>query len=333
MNHQNQKTILVIEDQQAIRANILKILNHVGFQVIGASNGSEGLELAKNHLPDLIVCDIMMPDIDGHDVLKELLQDPGTARIPFVFLTAKADRSDIRQGMNLGADDYLTKPFTSDELVDTILARLAKQEAVTQPYLEDMKQAKDVMEEVAGNIKQAAAQVSKLSYRDSLTELPNRRALLQWLPETLSEAQEKQEQIAVLYLNLDDFRSVNSNFGQGIGDLLLQAVAERLQNAAVEENAVTRIGGDEFCLVLVGILLKQDVAKLARDLLNSITQPYSLNGKQVSVKTSIGIAFYPEDGKNPDQLLTAADTARRWCRMQGGGNYQFYSSMMDSLNA
>jgi diguanylate cyclase (GGDEF)-like protein len=331
MNHQNKKTILVIEDQQPIRANILKILNHVGFQGIGAENGSEGMELAKSHLPDLIICDIMMPDMDGHEVLKELLQDPGTARIPFIFLTAKADRSDIREGMNLGADDYLTKPFTSDELIDTVFARLAKHEAVTQPYLEDMKQATDVIEQVAGNIKQVADQVSKLSYCDSLTNLPNRKALLHWLPEALSEAQEKQEQVAVLCLNLDDFRSINNNLGQGTGDLLLQAVAKRLQDSVPEENAVTRTDGDEFCLVLVGMLQKQDAAKLARNLLNSISQPYSVNGKQVSVQTSIGIALYPNDGKNPDQLLTAADKARRSCRMQGGGNYQFYRNCDSAL--
>jgi len=330
MNHQKKKTILVIEDQQAIRANILKILNHVGFQVIGAKNGSEGVELAKIYLPDLIVCDIMMPEIDGHDVLKELLQNPETARIPFIFLTAKADKPDIRQGMNLGADDYLTKPFTSDELIDTVLARLAKHETVTQPYLDDIKQATDAIEQVAGDIKQAADQVSNLSYSDSLTNLSNRKALLYWLPEALSEAQAKEEQVAVICLNLDDFRSVNSNLGQAMGDLLLQAVAERLQNAVPEENAVTRIGGDEFCLILVGILQKPDAAQLAQNLLNLLTQPYSLNGKQVSIQASIGIALYPEDGHNPDQLLTAADQARRSCRMQGGGNYQFYSSLVSS---
>ncbi|NES23530.1 MAG: diguanylate cyclase [Symploca sp. SIO3E6] len=333
MNHQKKKTILVIEDQQAIRTNLLKLLNHVGFHTIGAENGLEGVESAKNHLPDLIVCDIMMPDMDGYDVLQELLQDPETARIPFIFLTAKADKSDIRQGMNLGADDYLTKPFTSDELIDTVLARLAKQEAVTQPYLEDMKQATNVIEEVAGNIQETAAQVSKLSYRDSLTNLPSRKALLHWLPGTFVEALEQQEQVAILCLNIDNFRHINGNLGQRTGDLLLQAVAERLQNAATEENALARIGGDEFCLILVGALQKKDVATLSRNLLNSITQPYSLHEKQVSIQASIGIALYPKDGNSPDQLLTAADQARRSCRKQGGGNYQFYGSMADSLNS
>ncbi|NEQ67010.1 MAG: diguanylate cyclase [Symploca sp. SIO2D2] len=332
MNRQKKKTILVIEDQQAIRTNLLKLLNHVGFQTIGAENGLEGVELATNHLPDLIVCDIMMPDMDGYDVLQEMLQDPETARIPFIFLTAKADKSDIRQGMNLGADDYLTKPFTSDELIDTVMARLAKQETVTQPYLEDMRQATNVIEEVAGNIQETAVQVSKLSYRDSLTNLPSRRALLHWLPGTLLEAQEQQEQVALLCLNIDNFRHINGNLGQKTGDLLLQAVAERLQNAVAEENALARISGDEFCLILVGKLQKKDVATSARNLLNSITQPYSLNEKQVSIQATIGIALYPQDGNSPDQLLTAADQARRSCRKQGGGNYQFYGSMTDRVS-
>jgi DNA-binding response OmpR family regulator len=120
------KKILVIEDEQIIRENILKLLKAEGFHVTGAENGAQGLNAAVSNLPDVIICDVMMPELDGYGVLMALRSNPVTATVPFVFLTGKAERSEMRQGMELGADDYLTKPFTKAELVGAISSRLKK---------------------------------------------------------------------------------------------------------------------------------------------------------------------------------------------------------------
>ncbi|MDX2213188.1 MAG: response regulator [Oculatellaceae cyanobacterium bins.114] len=122
--------ILVIEDQEALREEIIELLNLEKFQVIGAANGQIGLELAQSKQPDLILCDVTMPALDGHQVLLELRKNTLTATIPFIFLTARTDKADLRQGMQLGADDYLTKPFTRKELLAAIAAQLRKQEAI-----------------------------------------------------------------------------------------------------------------------------------------------------------------------------------------------------------
>jgi len=122
--------ILVIEDEESVRANILTILQFEDYEVIGAQNGLLGVELAKKYIPDLIICDIMMPEMDGYGVLHSLREDLVTQTIPFIFLTAKADRPDFRHGMELGADDYLTKPFTRDELLSAIKIRAEKCEKV-----------------------------------------------------------------------------------------------------------------------------------------------------------------------------------------------------------
>lgn len=124
------KKILVVEDEQVLLKNILKILRLEGYEAIGANNGREGVETAIEAHPDLIVCDVMMPELDGYGVLKALQADTKTATIPFVFLTAKGDRSDMRQGIELGADDYLVKPFDADELLRAIEARFKKQEVL-----------------------------------------------------------------------------------------------------------------------------------------------------------------------------------------------------------
>ncbi len=136
--------VLVIEDEPSLRDNVLDMLAAEGFDAIGAENGLLGVRLAREHLPDLIVCDIMMPTLDGYGVLDELSRDPVTATIPFIFLTAKAERSDLRRGMQRGADDYLTKPFTATDLVQAIAARLAKHAAVNRKFqkkLDDLRRS------------------------------------------------------------------------------------------------------------------------------------------------------------------------------------------------
>ncbi len=120
------KKILVVEDAQALRRDIVEMLGYEGFHVEGAENGLVGVERARQYQPDLIICDIMMPGMDGYGVLETLRGDPSTATIPFIFLTARTERLDMRQGMELGADDYLTKPFTAQELIRTVQTRLNK---------------------------------------------------------------------------------------------------------------------------------------------------------------------------------------------------------------
>ncbi|MFN6484494.1 MULTISPECIES: response regulator [unclassified Nostoc] len=124
--------ILVIEDEPSLREEILDILESEGFDVMGAEDGLEGLDSAQTNFPDLILCDVMLPRADGYAVLSGLRQNPDTALIPFIFLTAKATRENVRQGMDLGADDYLTKPFRMDELLNAITSRLTKQATIVQ---------------------------------------------------------------------------------------------------------------------------------------------------------------------------------------------------------
>jgi len=148
------KKILVIEDEQVIRENILKLLKAEGFDVTGAENGSQGLNAAVSNVPDVIICDVMMPELDGYGVLMALRSNPVTATVPFVFLTGKADRSEMRQGMELGADDYLTKPFSKAELVGAISSRLKKQEAVAEQYHTLRSQSSEFIQDTAHKLQQ-----------------------------------------------------------------------------------------------------------------------------------------------------------------------------------
>ncbi|RUT01766.1 hypothetical protein DSM106972_063890 [Dulcicalothrix desertica PCC 7102] len=126
--------VLVIEDELGVRENILELLEAENYEVVEAENGRVGVQKAVSEVPDLILCDLMMPEMDGYSVLTALREEPVTATIPFIFLTAKAGKGNFRQGMDLGADDYITKPFTRAELLSAILSRLSKQE-ILRKYL------------------------------------------------------------------------------------------------------------------------------------------------------------------------------------------------------
>lgn len=120
------KNVLLIEDDAILRENTAELLELANYRVFTAANGRIGLEKAKQHTPDIIVCDIMMPELDGYGVLDALSKNTNTKHIPFIFLSAKTERQDVRKGMDMGADDYITKPFTEDEVINAIESRLAK---------------------------------------------------------------------------------------------------------------------------------------------------------------------------------------------------------------
>jgi DNA-binding NarL/FixJ family response regulator len=122
------KKILIIEDQPQMRRNLATILEMEHFEVVTAENGRHGIETAKASKPDLVICDVMMPEVDGYGVLKALRAEKESATVPFIFLTAKGEKSDLREGMNSGADDYLAKPVTREDLLAAVNARLNRQE-------------------------------------------------------------------------------------------------------------------------------------------------------------------------------------------------------------
>lgn len=141
--------ILVIEDEELVRANIAELLDAEEHDVVTAENGFLGALWAQEHLPELIICDVMMPELNGYEVLETLSENSDTAMIPFIFLTAMADKAEIRQGMTSGADDYLTKPFSRSELLEAVNTRLSKREIVQSQYKRERERAEDLQEKIS----------------------------------------------------------------------------------------------------------------------------------------------------------------------------------------
>ncbi|TRZ41258.1 response regulator [Robertkochia solimangrovi] len=139
------KSLLIIEDDSVLRENIAELLELQHYRVFQAADGSKGIDLAIKHQPDLIICDIMMPELDGYGVLERLSSDPTTQAIPFIFLSAKTEKKEVRKGMDLGADDYLTKPFEEEDLLHAIESRIAKMDLLRSEFSHRLNQHEDII--------------------------------------------------------------------------------------------------------------------------------------------------------------------------------------------
>ncbi|MBD2185756.1 EAL domain-containing protein [Planktothrix sp. FACHB-1355] len=320
--------ILVIEDDELIRANIIDILEAQRFKVIAAKNGRLGISLAQEILPDLILCDVMMPELDGYAVLAGLRQDPLTAVIPFIFLTALADRANTRKGMELGADDYLIKPCKPQELLNAIATRLAKQTIITGVYTTALKQA--------------SQQLNKSRKYDSLTELPNRLLLEERFNQiiTWNLSHKKQlpagskQLISILYLSLDRFEKIVEFLGHSSCDLLLKAVAERLHKCVEESNTIARLNTDEFVIIIATPQTKKGISKIAQTIIDELCKPFLIeNNSKLIITVSIGIAFYMCDGDDLEKLLLSSYKAMLKSKENGGNLYTFYRSSFQIITS
>ena len=309
------KKILVIEDEGTLRTNIVQILELEDFVTIEANNGFLGIKLAQKHLPDLILCDVMMPEIDGYSVLAALRQNPTTASIPFIFTTAKASKADFRQGMNLGADDYLVKPITADELLSAISTRFERQATLSQSCIAELKQVEE--------------QLHHLIHYDSLTNLPNQFLLREQLNQLIIQADYEDRLIPIFIVQLDRLDQINNVLGHLAGDLLLKAVAQRLVVCLGKNQTVARLQAKQFAILLETVKQKQEIVNVAQDIIQSLSQSFILKNQEVFITANIGIAIYPFDSKDPITLLKSANIAVNFARKQTSNGYQFYNKAID----
>lgn len=304
-------TILVIEDVAALREEIMETLSYEGFDVLGAENGIVGVQMAKTYLPNLIICDIAMPELDGFGTLVALRQESKTSMIPFIFLTAMTEKADMRQAMQLGADDYLTKPFTSEELLSAIASRLQKYNLVKDHYYDEIK--------VVGE------RFEYLSHHDGLTKLPNRVLFHESLTQAVLHAKINNKSLALLFLDMDNFNIINNTLGNDIGDQLFIAIAERLKRYTAPCDMVARIQGDEFALIISGVTDTPSVKLETQKILDLLSRPYHIYGHEVFITSSIGITMFPEDHQEVEGLIKNAELAMYYAKSNGRNSYKLYS--------
>jgi diguanylate cyclase len=317
--------ILVIEDEELVRANLVDLLELENFEVFEAENGKVGVSLAQQHLPDLILCDVAMPELDGYAVLEQLRQIPTTAGIPLIFLTARATPADFRQGMRLGADDYLTKPFTQAELLDAIATRLAKHAAITQPYTEALEQATAELNDHL-NYDQVTRLPTRLLLQEKFNQLLAIYHLTEQLPST-SDASIVQS-VPVLVLSIDHYNQICGNLN-GSENSLFQVIAQRLQESLGQEDVVARLNEEQFAILLMSQPSGQATDATCQEILTRLNQPIHLNQQTISITASIGGSHYPQDSTELNTLMRKANLAMQDAQMRGKSQYQFYSNRLN----
>jgi diguanylate cyclase (GGDEF)-like protein len=286
---------------------------------LGAENGLVGVQIAKTYLPNLIICDIAMPELDGYGTLIALRQESKTSMIPFIFLTAMTEKGDMRQAMQLGADDYLTKPFTSAELLGAIASRLQKYNSVKEHYYDE--------------IKAVGARFEYLSNHDGLTQLPNRILFYESLSQAVLHAKINNKSLALLFLDMDNFNIINNTLGTDIGDQLFKAIAERLKRYTAPCDMVARIQGDEFAMIISDVASLTSIKIETQRILDLLSRPYNLYGHEVFITSSIGITVFPDDHQETEGLIKNAELAMYYAKTHGRNSYKLYSSELNAQSS
>jgi diguanylate cyclase (GGDEF)-like protein len=307
-------TILIIEDERQIRENIQEILELHGFIAIIAEDGLEGLRMAETHQPDMILCDVMMPKLDGYGLIEALRQKPLTAEIPFIFLTAKAEYRDQRQGMLLGADDYLTKPFEVNELLEAISTRLEKRQLLTQRY--------------KTQIQQMETEIYDLVRHDSLTGLPNQLFLEEYFNQNRLQAYNQNQFLPLLLIDINFVYHTKLLFKPSFKHLLMKDVAAQLNklnscNQTIDFMAYLET--DQLALLLKPVPDGSIAADISQQILDRLSQPLIVNDQEISVQAKIGIACYPNDALQLGELLTHAEVTLEHYKLESGNFYRFYN--------
>jgi two-component system, cell cycle response regulator len=280
-------TILIADDSLVIRAVVRGGLETEDYIVIEAHDGVTALEQTRRCRPDVILLDIEMPGLDGHQVLARLKADAELKDIPVVFLTCRTGMDDVVAGLRGGAQDYLKKPFEPAEL----LARVGS--AVHVKRLQDQ-------------LWQRNAELDRMTRTDSLTGLYNRRHLEQELHNQLSSADRHHDPLSVILLDIDHFKNVNDTFGHPAGDLVLDEFARRLNQGLRAGDIAGRWGGEEFMVILprTDLTSAVDVAERIRTLIAATT--FNAAGQRITVTVSGGCALGPTE--DPGALIQVADT-------------------------
>jgi diguanylate cyclase (GGDEF)-like protein len=307
-------TVMMIDDEETTIDVLQAFLENEGYKrFVTTSESSRAMELITSENPDVLLLDLHMPKVTGFDILTLLRRDQRFRHMPVIVLTSATDSDTKLKALQLGASDFLAKPVDPSELALRLRNTLA-----------------------------AKAYQDRLTFYDSLTGLPNRRLFMDRLLWSLRCAKREGTSGAVLHVDLDHFKKINDTLGHEIGDGLLVEVGRRLQPCVPELGALngsdgadsqpflSRVGGDEFNLLLPEVKRVENAVRAAGNILAAMKEPFFIDGHEVFITGSIGVAVFPNDGDSGDALLKHAGVAMNQAKQRGRNTYEFYSPKMNA---
>jgi diguanylate cyclase (GGDEF)-like protein len=328
----HQGRLLVVDDIADNRTILHRFFRRRGFEVVEADNGAAALAVVAEQQFDAVLLDVVMPGMNGLEVLKRIRTTHSPSTLPVIMVTAKVESEDVVEALQLGANDYVTKPIDfaiASARVQSQVARL-KAERAAAHYVQKLERINAQLEHEIAERKQSEAIVRYMAQHDSLTGLGNRVQFRDQLVRALARVEDGGGKLALLFIDLDQFKLINDTLGHRIGDLLLTAVGRRLQHSTRDCDTVARLGGDEFAIIQLAKEGAEDAGILADRIIKAITQPYQIEGHQLLVSCSIGIAWAPDDGTDPDLLLANADLALYRAKAEARGGYRFFEVEMNA---
>ena len=291
--------ILLAEDDANIAELVKIILEAKGYTTVWSKDGREALRMAEENLPDLILLDVMMPKLNGYEVLKLLKENETLQHIPVIFLTVKGETDSKVVGLRMGGHDYITKPFDLDELIARVEAALR------------IKGEHD-------HLREANQRLSELSMTDPLTSLYNRRYLMERFHEEVERARRYKYPLACIMLDIDNFKTINDTYGHLQGDQILQQIAVIMKNSNRVVDIIARYGGEEFLLILPQTDLggAQVVGERLGKLISETR--FIRNDPDQLVTISLGASAFASDNVGTkEELLKSADDALLEAKRQG----------------
>ncbi len=294
---QQKSKILVVDDIPVNIQLMQTYLSSVGYDTVVARNGEEALVQVKDHQPDLLLLDVMMPKMDGFETCRLLKGNQETRYIPVIMVTALNEIEDKIKGIEAGADDFITKPFNKLELLARVKSLLR------------MKNLHDQLQDKIKQLEEAKERLRELAVTDGLTSLYNYRYFKEFLAQELRRAERHNTNVSVVMIDIDFFKNYNDSYGHLAGDEVLRILARLMRENIRSIDLAARYGGEEFALVLpetnksAARIVANKIKKLVEEFefRNEETQP---NGK---LTVSMGVATYPGDGKVMEDLINRAD--------------------------
>ncbi|HMI91737.1 MAG TPA: diguanylate cyclase [Polyangiales bacterium] len=298
--------LLLVDDNDTQSGKIRSSLERLGYSVECASSGVEGLKLARMQRPDLILLDVEMADLDGFAVCRWLKMNAETREIPVIMLTIRKDVADRVEGLNIGADDYLPKPFADAELEARIFAALR------------VKAAHAELRERNTQLESMLHHVEALAITDPLTGLYNRRRFADVLKREFAITRRYKNTLSCLMIDLDHFKRINDRFGHDAGDQVVKETARRLMETVREVDVPARYGGEEFA-VLLPHTAKRDAVIAAERVRAAMTKAeFSFGDERLRISASIGVAGNDDVTTGvAEDLVKAADCALYEAKRQG----------------
>jgi diguanylate cyclase (GGDEF)-like protein len=330
-NPENPFRVLVVDDVQDNRELLIRRLSRKGLLAVEAEGGFWALELIATQEFDLVLLDIMMPELNGIEVLKHIRSSHSADTLPVIMVTAKAGTVDMVEALELGANDYITKPIdfsVAFARMQTQLSRKRTRQALDESVRE-LEAANQKLKFEIEERERSEKLVSHLKTHDAVTSLSNRSQICAALSDELESLPGRDGCLAVMLFDLDGFNLINSAFGNRFGDQLLMCVAERLRSWTRETDHIGRVGDDEFG-VIATISHRNDAIELSDRIMGAICEPYSIFGQRITVTCCVGIALAPDDGVVADHLMDNAKFALIRARSEGRGHRCFFEVGMDA---